>query len=188
MGDLTELLQAVREGDGGAIDQVFALTYRELRDLAHGRLKRSSSRHTALDTTSLVHECYLRLVRLGQLNAQDRSHFMAYAARVMRSIIVDTVRARVAQRRGGDEMHVTLGTDVVDKASVDEHELLRLDEALDELARLDQRLVQIVEMRYFAGLAVEEIAAALGVTSRTIRRQWEKARLLLFASLQDRGH
>jgi RNA polymerase sigma factor (TIGR02999 family) len=106
----------------------------------------------------------------------------------MRSIIVDTVRARVAQRRGGDEMHVTLGTDVVDKASIDEHELLRLDEALDELARFDQRLVQIVEMRYFAGLAVEEIAEALGVTSRTIRRQWEKARLLLFASLQDRGH
>jgi hypothetical protein len=79
MGDLTELLQAVREGDGGAIDQVFTLTYRELRDLAHARLRRSSSRHTALDTTSLVHECYLRLVRLGQLNAQDRSHFMAYA-------------------------------------------------------------------------------------------------------------
>ena len=184
MGDLTRLLQAMRSGDGEAVDQVFALTYRELHELAHRRLKRSVPL-TVLDTTVLVHECYLRLVRLGQLNARDRTHFLAYAARVMRSIIVDHIRQRLAQRRGGAELHVTLATDVPDGASVSEEQVIQLDEALQELARLDERLVQVVEMRYFAGLTVEEIAESLGVTSRTIRRDWEKARLLLFAELQN---
>jgi RNA polymerase sigma factor (TIGR02999 family) len=184
MGELTELLQAVREGDGAAVDQVFVLTYRELRELAHQRLRRTTPM-TVLDTTSLVHECYLRLVRLGQLNASDRSHFLAYAARVMRSIIVDTIRNRMAQRRGGGELHVTLGTDVADSVAASEQEALRVDEALQELAKLDERLVKVVEMRYFVGLSPEEIADALGVTSRTIRRDWEKARLLLHATLTD---
>ncbi|HEV7715219.1 MAG TPA: ECF-type sigma factor [Steroidobacteraceae bacterium] len=183
MGDLTRLLEAVRAGDAGAVDEVFALTYRELHELAHQRLRRASP-ITVLDTTSLVHECYLRLVRLGQLNTHDRSHFLGYAARVMRSIVVDSVRQRLAQRRGGDELHVTLGTDVPDVAAVSEEQIVRVDEALQQLATLDARLVQVVEMRYFAGLTAEEIAEALGVTPRTIRRDWEKARLLLFAALQ----
>lgn len=183
MGELTQLLQALRAGEGGAVDQVFALTYGELRDLAHQRLKRATPL-TVLDTTALVHECYLRLVRLGQLHAHDRSHFLAYAARVMRSIVVDMVRSRLAQRRGGDGLHVTLGTDIPDAASVNEEQVLQLDAALKELAQLDERLVNVVEMRYFAGLTADEIADALGVTPRTIRRDWEKARLLLFAALQ----
>jgi RNA polymerase sigma factor (TIGR02999 family) len=184
MGELTELLEGWREGDGAAVDQVFVLTYRELRELAHQRLRRTNAL-TVLDTTSLVHECYLRLIRLGQLHASDRSHFLAYAARVMRSIIVDTIRSRLAQRRGGGELHVTLGTDVVDSVAASEQEALRVDEALQELAKLDERLVKVVEMRYFVGLSPEEIADALGVTSRTIRRDWEKARLLLHAALRD---
>ena len=184
MGDLTRLLQAMRSGDGEAVDQVFALTYRELHELAHRRLKRSVPL-TVLDTTALVHECYLRLVRLGQLNARDRTHFLAYAARVMRSIIVDLIRQRLAQRRGGADLHVTLASEVPDNSSRNEEQVIQLDEALQELARLDERLVQVVEMRYFAGLTVEEIAESLGVTSRTIRRDWEKARLLLFAELQN---
>src|SRR5262245_21659214 len=184
MGELTELLQAIQSGDGEAVDQVFVLTYRELRELAHQRLRRTHP-ITVLDTTSLVHECYLRLVRLGQLSASDRSHFLAYAARVMRSIIVDTIRNRLAQRRGGGELHVTLGTDVADSVAASEQEALRVDEALQELAKLDERLVKVVEMRYFVGLSPEEIADALGVTSRTIRRDWEKARLLLHATLTD---
>jgi RNA polymerase sigma factor (TIGR02999 family) len=184
MGELTELLQGLREGDGAAVDQLFVLTYRELHELAHQRLRRAHA-ITVLDTTSLVHECYLRLVRLGQLHASDRSHFLAYAARVMRSIIVDTIRSRLAQRRGGGELHVTLGTDVADSVAASEQEALRVDEALQELAKLDERLVKVVEMRYFVGLSPEEIADALGVTSRTIRRDWEKARLLLHAALRD---
>jgi RNA polymerase sigma factor (TIGR02999 family) len=184
MGELTQLLEAVRDGEGGAVDQVFALTYAELRDLAHQRIRRSSP-VTVLDTTSLVHECYLRLVRLGQLNTKDRAHFLAYSARVMRSIVVDLMRQRLALRRGGDDLRVTLATDMPDAATFDGHELLRVNDALEELAQLDPRLVQVVEMKYFAGLSVQEIAEALGVAERTVNRDWEKARLLLFNALQN---
>jgi RNA polymerase sigma factor (TIGR02999 family) len=180
---LNQLLEAVRAGDAGAIDEVFTLTYSELRQMAHQRLHRAR-RVTSLDTTALVHECYLRLVRLGQLQTRDRSHFLAYAARVMRSIVVDFVRQRLAKRRGGGELHVTLGTDIRDSTTVSEEQIVRVDDALQELAALDPRLVQVVEMRYFAGFTVEQIAESRGVTTRTIRRDWEKARLLLYAAMQ----
>jgi len=183
MAELTQLLEAMRAGDSGAIDEVFTLTYRELHEMAHQRLHRSN-RVTSLDTTSLVHECFLRLVRLGQLQTRDRDHFLGYAARVMRSIVVDFVRQRLAKRRGGDELRVTLGTDIRDSTTVSEEQIMHVDEALEELAMLDPRLVQVVEMRYFAGFTVEQIAESRGVTTRTIRRDWEKARLLLFAALQ----
>jgi RNA polymerase sigma factor (TIGR02999 family) len=183
MGELTQLLEAMRAGDAGAIDEVFTLTYRELHEMAHQRLHRSN-RVTSLDTTALVHECYLRLVRLGQLQTRDRSHFLGYAACVMRSIVVDFVRQRLAKRRGGGELRVTLGTDIRDSAAVNEEQIMQVDEALQELAALDPKLVQVVEMRYFAGFTVEQIAESRGVTTRTIRRDWEKARLLLYAALQ----
>lgn len=186
MGELTQLLQAMREGEGGAVDQVFALTYAELRDLAHKRVQRSNP-VTVLDTTSLVHECYLRLVRLGQLHTKDRAHFLAYSARVMRSIVVDLMRQRLAQRRGGDELRVTLATDMGDAASFDERQVLRVNEALEELAQLEPRLVEVVEMKYFAGLSVPEIAEALGVTVRTVSRDWEKARMILYSALAKPG-
>jgi RNA polymerase sigma factor (TIGR02999 family) len=170
-------------GHAGAIDQVFTLTYRELHEMAHQRLHRSC-RMTSLDTTSLVHECYLRLVRLGQIQTRDRAHFLGYAARVMRSIVVDFVRMRLAKRRGGDELRVTFGTEIGETTPVDEEQIVQVDEALQELAVLDPRLVEVVEMRYFAGFTVEQIAESRGVTTRTIRRDWEKARLLLYAALQ----
>jgi RNA polymerase sigma factor (TIGR02999 family) len=182
MADLTQSKQ-LRAGDIGPLDDVFALTYRELHEMAHQRLHRSS-RVTSLDTTALVHECYLRLVRLGQLQTHDRSHFLGYAARVMRSIVVDFIRQRLAKRRGGDDLRITLGTDVRDGAAVSEDQIIQVDEALQELATLDPRLVEVVEMRYFAGFTVEQIAETRGVTTRTIRRDWEKARLLLFTALQ----
>jgi RNA polymerase sigma factor (TIGR02999 family) len=184
MAELTQLLEAMRAGDSGAIDEVFTLTYRELHEMAHQRLHRSN-RVTSLDTTALVHECYLRLVRLGQLQTRDRSHFLAYAARVMRSIVVDFVRQRLAKRRGGDELRVTLGTDIRESKTISEEQIMQVDEALQELAILDPRLVQVVEMRYFAGFTVEQIAESRGVTTRTIRRDWEKARLLLYAALRE---
>jgi len=183
MAQLTQLLEEVRAGDPGAIDQVFTLTYRELREMAHQRLYRSHPL-TSLDTTSLVHECYLRLVRLGQLQTRDRAHFLAYAARVMRSIVVDFVRQRLAKRRGGDDQRVTLKTEIRDSTPASEEQIMQVDEALEELALLDPRLVEVVEMRYFAGFTVEQIAESRGVTTRTIRRDWEKARLLLCAALQ----
>lgn len=183
MGEFTRLLEAVRGGEPGAVDQVVALTYRELRVLAHQRLQRAP-RITLLDTTALVHECYLRLVRLGELNAPDRARFLGYAARVMRSIIVDFARQRLSLRRGGDALHVTMGTDIPDTAAAAEEELVRIDDALKELGRLDERLVRVVEMKYFAGLTSDEIASALDVTERTVRRDWQKARVLLHDQLK----
>jgi RNA polymerase sigma factor (TIGR02999 family) len=130
-----------------------------------------------------VNECYMRLVKVGELNATDRTHFLGYAGRVMRSIIVDFARQRLAQRRGGDASRVTVGTDIPDPGAAAEEQIVRIDGALQELARIDARLVQVVELKYFGGLNSEEIAAALGIAERSVRRDWQKARVLLHAEL-----
>ncbi len=184
MGDLTQLLDAVRSGDQRALGEVFAITYEELRGLARQRLRKTND-DGALNTTSLVHECYLRLTNVGRLRLDDRSHFLGYAARVMRSVVVDFARERLAQRRGAGVLFVTVGTDIPDHESVNAQELLRIEEALRELALSEERLVQVVEMKYFAGFTVEEIADSLGIAVRTVRRDWDKARLLLSVALQD---
>lgn len=183
MGDLTQLLQAMRGGDQRALGEVFAITYDELRDLARQRLRKTSP-DGLLDTTSLVHECYLRLTHVGRLSIDDRSHFLGYAARVMRSVIVDFARERLSQRRGAGAMFVTVGTDIPDHETVSAEDVLRIEEALQELAQSEQRLVQVVEMKYFAGFSIEEIANSLGIAARTVRRDWDKARLLLSVALQ----
>jgi RNA polymerase sigma factor (TIGR02999 family) len=184
MGEFTRLLEDAKAGDQGAIDAIFELTYRELHALAHARLQRGG-KITVLDTTSLVHECYLRLTRAGKLEVRDRPHFMCYAARAMRSISVDCARRRNAERRGGHKRQVTLDTDIASAASGNEDEIVRVDEALQELAQLDARLVEVVELKYFAGLSTEDIAKVRGVTPRTVRRDWEKARAFLFSTLQQ---
>ncbi len=183
MGDITTLLARAREGDRAALDTVFESLYPELRRIARARLA-GHSRDAAMQTTVLVHECYLKLLAAERLTPSDRLHFLAYAARAMRSVIVDTVRAARAERRGGDALHVTLGTEVGDKVAVAQDEILDIDAALLDLERLEPRLAQVVDMRYFAGMKEAEIAAALGVTDRTVRRDWEKARLLLAAALR----
>jgi len=183
MGELTALMAAARNGQTDAVDRIVALTYKELHGIAHQRL-RYAPKVTVLDTTALVHECYLRLVKLGELNMTDRAHFLGYAARVMRSIIVDLAREQLAQRRGGDAQRVPMATDIASTAADGELEVVRVDEALQELGRLDERLVQVVEMKYFGGMTHEEIATALDVTERTVRRDWEKARVLLHQQLQ----
>jgi RNA polymerase sigma factor (TIGR02999 family) len=183
MGELTRLLEAARNGQSGAVDQIVVLTYQELRELAHQRLRRVP-KITLLDTGALVNECYLRLVKVGELNAGDKAHFLGYAGRVMRSIMVDFARERLAQRRGGNIQHVTAPTDIPDPAAAAEEEVIRVDEALQELARLDGRLVQVVELKYFGGLKSEEIAAALGIAERSVRRDWQKARVLLHEELK----
>lgn len=183
MNDLTTLLDAARQGDGSAINELFAAMYPELHKLAHARL-RHSEQITLLDTTSLVHESYLRFLKAWRLEVNDQSHFLAYAARVMRSVIVDLVRQRRADRRGGGEVHVTLNTDIAESVHGSEDEVMQVNDALEDLAQVDVRLVRVVEMRYFAGLSEQDIAASLGVTERTVRRDWEKARLLLRVALQ----
>jgi RNA polymerase sigma factor (TIGR02999 family) len=183
VGEFTRLLQAARDGQSGAVDQIIALTYQELREIAHQRLRRSP-KITLLDTGALVHECYLRLVKLGELNVADQAHFLGYAARAMRSIVVDFARERVAARRGGDARHVTVGTDLPDPAAAAEEEVVRVNDALEKLGQLDVRLVQVVELKYFGGLSSDEIAAALGIAERSVRRDWQKARVLLHEELK----
>lgn len=164
--------------------QLYDLLYAELRRLAHSRMRRSGD-ITLLDTTALVHESYLRLEKSGSIQVTDRAQFMAYAARVMRSVVVDAVRHRDADRRGGGAPHVGLDElPAASPSSVDRSEVLRVHEALDELAAIDERLARVVEMRYFAGMTEAEAAAALGVAVRTVARDWEKARLFLHASLR----
>lgn len=151
--------------------------------LARSRVHRNTP-ITLLDTTALLHESYLRLTKLGALKVTSRAHFLAYAARAMRSIIVDFGRQRLAERRGGGAVEVPFDTESDQPASSGEEEVLRVHEALEELATVDERVVRVVEMRYFGGLTEEEISEALGVTTRTVQRDWEKARLLLSIALK----
>ncbi len=184
MGDVTLLIARAREGDREALGGLFELLYPDLRRIAHARLS-NHVRDAVMDTTSLVHECYLKFAQASRLSPADRVHFLAYAATAMRSIIVDAARANLAQRRGGDAQHVTLNTNVADAVAGPESEILDVHAALDELGKLDPRLVRVVEMRYFGGMKDEDIGAALGLTDRTVRRDWEKARLLLASALRN---
>jgi len=183
MADVTILLNAARNGDTGAADKVVALLYAELHRLAHSRMRRSGEM-TLLDTTSLVHEAYLRLQRMSPIDFPDRRYFLGYAAKVMRGIVVDAMRARSADRHGGQAMHVTLNTEVAESVGVSGDQVLQVHEALEQLASVDERMCKVVEMRYFGGLSEAEIADCLGVTERTVQRDWQKARLLLAESLR----
>jgi RNA polymerase sigma factor (TIGR02999 family) len=161
-----------------SVQALFPALYAELRRLARSRLA-AGGRHTLLDTSALVHEAYLRMQREGGVALNDREHFMAYAATTMRSVVIDFVRRRSADRRGGGVAHVTLDTRAAEALGASDDEILAVHNALETLAKVDARLVQVVEMRYFAGLTDVEIGAALGITDRTVRRDWERARLLL---------
>jgi len=180
MSQVTSLLAAIGQGKPDALGELYALLYPELRRLAHSRVRRSGDM-TLLETTSLVHESYLRFEKSGAVEISERAQFMAYAARVMRSVVVDMVRARHSERRGGNVVHVELDEANVEAAAdPQEKEVL---ESLEELAAIDPRLVQVVEMRYFAGMTEVEVAQVLGVGVRTVARDWEKARLFLHACL-----
>jgi RNA polymerase sigma factor (TIGR02999 family) len=169
-------------GESEPAQELFSLLYNDLRRLAHSRLQRNEP-ITLLDTTSLVHETFLRVLKSGRVEVSERPRFLGYAAQVMRSVIVDFVRQRHADRRGGDDPRVPLDAAAEAVPAADD-EILRVSEALEELAKVDERLVKIVEMRYFGGFTEEDIALALGVNERTVRRDWQKARLLLSLALQ----
>jgi RNA polymerase sigma factor (TIGR02999 family) len=182
MNHLTVLLGRMHAGDGEARDALFAAAYKELHRLAHARL-RDGGRNTVLDTTSLVHESYLRLVKVGELRAEDRKAFFAYASKVMRSVIVNCANERLSQKRGGDVQSLTLSTELAAGIGNDEESVIKVHEALAVLEQADPRSARVVEMRYFGGYSEQEIAEALGVTERTVRRDWDKARALLLAAL-----
>jgi RNA polymerase sigma factor (TIGR02999 family) len=181
--EITEWLEAARDGDRGALDRVLATLYQELHSMARRQLAGQHG-HT-LDATALVHEAYLKLVGRNTAQFDDRAHFFAYAASAMRSVVVDYARQRLAQKRGGDLHRVTdLPEDLEGGLRLDE-DTLGLDTALTRLAAVDERLARVVELRYFAGLSEIEIASLLKRSERSIRRDWQKARLFLLASLKD---
>lgn len=166
--------------DGDARDALFASAYGELRQLARSRLRRGG-RSEMLDTTVLVHETYLRFSRIDSLKATDRRAFFAYASRIMRSVIVDTVRQYQSERNNGAAECVTLDTGVLGQLVDGEKEILMVHEALSMLSRVEPRLAMVVEMRYFGGYSEASIAEVLAMTERTVRRDWQKARVLLLA-------
>ena len=183
MGDITQLIERARGGDRSALDSLFEAVYPDLRRIAHARLRRGFP-DPDLGTTALVNECYLKLCEAQRLDATDRSHFFAYTATAMRSIIVDIARARATERRGSNAPHVTLDDDLAGDTGGAEAQILRVHEAIDEIRQFDERLGTLVEMRYFGGMSDLEIAEALAITDRTVRRDWQKARLLLAAALR----
>jgi RNA polymerase sigma factor (TIGR02999 family) len=182
--ELDVLIAAGRRHGGVPVDELWQAAYGELKKLARSRL-RGSGPLTVLDTTALVNESYLKLAAAGSLAVDNRGAFFAYASRVMRSVVVDLVREREAARRGGGAVRLTLDTAVAERtpAAPLGDEPLRVDEALTALEQVEPRLAKVVELRYFAGLSEVEIGALLGVTERTVRRDWQKARLLLRAML-----
>lgn len=183
MSDITGLIMRARDGDRAAVDGLFEAMYPDLRRIAHARLRRGFP-DPDVGTTALVNECYLKLRASNRLDADSRAHFFSYTASAMRSIIVDLARAKAAERNGGNAVHVTLDESLLSGDSAGEELILKVHEALQQIGELDQRLEQLVEMRYFAGMTDPEIAETLGVTDRTVRRDWQKARLLLATALR----
>ncbi len=182
-GDITQLLQAARGGGRGALDEVLSALYHELHGMARRQL--ADQRGQTLDATALVHEAYLKLWGKREAEFDDRAHFFAYAASAMRSVVVDYARQRLAQKRGGDMHRVTdLPEDLEGGLRLDD-DTLALDIALTRLGQVDPKLAQLVELRYFGGLSEVEISTLLERSERSIRRDWQKARVFLLASLRE---
>ena len=179
--DITALLVRARDGDANALEDLLPKVYQELRALAHRYLSREGAGHT-LSTTALVHEAYLKLTDSAHQTYQDRTHFFAVASRAMRQILLDYARRMSAAKRGG--LAVSLDPDQLGDPGRAE-ELIALDEALTRLEALDERLARNVEMRFFGGLSVEETAEALGMSPRTVKRDWRKARAFLFEAIRS---
>lgn len=189
-GEITSLLAAARQGDGSATHRLMTLVYDELRALARRQLRYRRPGQT-ITTTVLVHEAYLKLIDQNGIPWQDRSHFFSVAALAMRHILVDSARRRVAKKRGGEDLRITLDelrlSDGEPDAEARALQVLAVDRALTALAALNNRLSQLVELRFFAGLTEEETAQVMGTSERTVRRDWRKARAFLFQALDSQA-
>jgi RNA polymerase sigma factor (TIGR02999 family) len=182
--EVTRLLRDWRDGNRDALDQLMPLVYDELRRLARRHMRHQAPGHT-LQTTAVVNEAYLRLVDQPGIDWQDRAHFFAVAAQAMRYLLVDHARSQQAAKRGGAAQHVELD-EVAVMAPERSAEMLALDEALGRLAALDPRQGQIVELRYFGGLSLEETAEVMGISAITVRREWGKAKAWLYRELSGK--
>ncbi len=179
--NITQILQNWSEGDRDSIDRLIPLVYQELHRLAHRALVKNSGDGN-VQTTALVHEAYLRLVDAKEINWQNRVHFYAVSANLMRNILVDFARARLSQKRGGDALHVELD-EALNFSSGKSGDLVALDEVLKELAKLSERQSRVVELKFFGGLNEDEIAEVLKISPATVRRDWQVARAWLYREL-----
>jgi RNA polymerase sigma factor (TIGR02999 family) len=184
--NLTSLLIEWQEGDKTALDRLTPLVYDELRRIAHRYVRRERNGHT-LETTALVNEAYLRLAGSKNIAWENRSHFFAATAQVMRHVLIDHARRRLYAKRGGDAQHVPLDDAISEMTEQRADELMVLNEALEELSKLDPRKARVVEMRYFGGLSLEETAEALNVSLMTVRRDWRAAKAWLFRRMKAEG-
>lgn len=179
--EIGALLAAARAGEAGAMDRLFPLVYDELHALARRQVRRMGAGQT-LDTTALLHEAYLELCDRSEAAWNDRGHFLAVAATVMRHLLIDHAREKAALKRGGDLRRVPI-EGLSARLPAPPEDLIALDEALDRLGTVDERMVRLVEMRFFGGLTEVEIGEALEVSERTVKRDWRKAKALLFHML-----
>lgn len=179
----TDLLSELRNGSRESLDRLVPLLYQELRAIAHRQLARQQ-RGGTIETTGLVHEAYLKVANQSRGQVHDRAHLLALASLAMRHVLVDRAKARGTLKRGGVRGQITLEEDKISVENQPEA-LLQLDEALAYIAELEPRLARVVECRFFGGLTEEEIAEALGVTVRTVQRDWAKARMLLRRRLES---
>jgi len=177
MGEVTQLLDDARRGDRAALERFYGRVYQELEVIARSQLGRHSPM-TLIDAPSLVNEVYLRISRQESLPGENRGMFLAYASSVMRSVIVDYLRGRGRARRGGGQVRITLHTNIAGRPPT-EIDFEALDTVLQSLQRIDERAHRVVEMRYFAGMEIEEIARFLEVSPATVKRDWTRARLFL---------
>lgn len=182
--DVTELLLQWRQGDQSALHRLIPIVHRELKKMARQFLQRERSGHT-LQTTALVNELYLRLIRSSRVRWQDRAHFFAITAQLMRRVLVDAARRKHNQKRGGDFVRVALDEGM--SAWEPDPDLLAVDDALAHLAEVDPRKGRVVELRFFGGLTIEETAAVLGVSIDVVKREWRTARLWLRRALEPAG-
>ena len=175
--EVTQLLRAWSQGDKSVLDELYQLVYDELHRLAHRYMRRENAGHT-LQTTALVNEAYLRLADSKDLNFQDRAHFFAVSANVMRRILIDEARKRQSDRRGGDNLMLAID-EALDSEKQEDLDLVALDLALQGLAKINDRQSKVVELRYFGGLSVDETASVLGVGPDTVMRDWRFAKAWL---------
>ncbi|HMF97971.1 MAG TPA: ECF-type sigma factor [Vicinamibacterales bacterium] len=181
---LSTLVASAEQGDHAAADQLFTALYDELHRMARRELAKRGAGVT-IGATTLLHEAYLDISDRDRAAFPDRSRFMAYASRVMRGLIIDYARERQAQKRGGQFEITSIATDVAEAAAADAGQLTRLSDALDELESVDARLARIVDLKFFCGFSFAEIGGMLGVSERTVQRDWEKARIYLHRVLRE---
>ena len=182
---ITQMLLEIKQGNSEALNPLLPLVYDELRRLAKSYLNHERVNHT-LQPTALVHETFLRLVDQRKVDWQDRAHFFGIAARLMREILIDYARARKSQKRGGEFLTMIALDDAISFHYDQDLDLLALDELLTQLATLDERQVRIIEMRFFAGLNVEETAEAMQISPATVKRDWQTAKLWLLRKLSEK--